>query len=633
MKKTSRNPKSSISGIMPYTKTPGLTSFSSLWSIKHALNTEQVGHTGTLDSFAEGLLVVLTGSLTHLVPHITEFTKTYQAVVCFGKETDTLDPTGNVIKTSKAPDQDSLKNIIPSFTGALLQVPPVYSAIHVNGKRASNAARGGQEVKLESRQIFIYNLSLLDFKEAGDDDPCSYALLEITCSKGTYIRALARDIAKALGSCSYLCALRRTQVGPFKLEDAACYTSLKPFTIENGIANSEFFFAQKKEYENKKPEKKTVTDSDQTVADIQSHLLTFTPEIAALCGFRSDRLKAEYEASYLNGRPLKTKMFSWIHNPSQEEKSPFFNEKEIAVFYEDGSFAGMMVQQDFKLSYGFVVPKEKASMKMKVFSWKQLMDGAFPVEWIKKGTAISVGSFDGFHAGHQSLLDADQADKDLVPGIVTFKSSYRASEDGYEGDIITSEQKIEYLENKNLSFAILIDFSPDFSRMDGNIFVDLLCSRCGLSLLVEGLDFRCGYKGAMDVEHLKVASKTKGFLFNVVDDVAIDGIRVSSSRIREALSTSDFVTAQKLLLRPFSYNARGLSLRQSSSNSDGMDWFDGQRNTRQILPRDGSYDVVVHYEDLVLHTSCMIRNENISLLLPTQNVADKVREIQFIGQR
>ena len=158
MKKTSKNPKSSITGIMPFTKTPGLTSFSSLWSIKHALNTDKVGHTGTLDSFAEGLLVVLTGSLTHLVPHITEFTKTYQAVVCFGKETDTLDPTGNFIKDAVAPDCESLKDILPSFKGALLQVPPVYSAIHVNGKRASNAARGGQEVKLDSRQIFIYEL-------------------------------------------------------------------------------------------------------------------------------------------------------------------------------------------------------------------------------------------------------------------------------------------------------------------------------------------------------------------------------------------------------------------------------------------------------------------------------------------
>ena len=633
MKKSSGNPKPLISGILPYTKTPGLTSFSSLWSIKHALNTDKVGHTGTLDSFAEGLLVVLTGSLTHLVPHITEFTKTYQAVVCFGKETDTLDPTGTFIKNSKAPDQESLKNIIPSFTGALLQVPPVYSAIHVNGKRASNAARGGQEVKLESRQIFIYNLSLIDFKEADDEDPCSYALLEITCSKGTYIRALARDIAAKLGSCAYLCALRRTQVGPFKLEDAACYSSLKPFTIQNGMENAEYFFSRKKQLENEKPQKNHLVDSDTTVADIQSHLMTFTPEIASLCGFRSDKLKPEFESSYLNGRPLKPKMFSWISEAPQEEKSPYYNEREIAVFYDDSSFAGMMVQEDFKLSYGFVVPKERACKKMRLFTWKQIMDGAFPVEWKKKGTAISVGSFDGFHRGHQRLIDEVMSAKGLVPGIVTFTSSYRASEEGYQGDIITSRQKTDYLENKNLSFAILIDFSPEFSRIEGDAFIDILRSKCGLSLLAEGNDFRCGYKGTMDVSQLKALSESEGFSFHAVDDVIVEGSRASSSRVREAVLASDFTAVPKLLLRPFAYDAQSLNFCRTSTGQDEMDWFEADAVSGQILPKDSSYDAAVFYEDLVLHTACMISGRKISLLLPSQNVADKVREIQFIGQR
>ncbi|MBO7637412.1 MAG: tRNA pseudouridine(55) synthase TruB, partial [Treponema sp.] len=548
MKKSSRNPKPLISGILPFTKTPGLTSFSSLWSIKHALNTDKVGHTGTLDSFAEGLLVVLTGSLTHLVPHITAFTKTYQAVVCFGKETDTLDPTGNLIKEAGAVDLESLERVLPSFKGALLQVPPVYSAIHVNGKRASNSAREGQDVRLESRQIFIYDISLLDFKAADENDSSSYALLEINCSKGTYIRALARDIATKLGSCAYLCALRRTKVGPFNLEDAACYSSLKPFTIQYGRENAEFF-SRKKAEEGQKREKKTVTDSDTTVADIQSHLMTFTPEIASLCGFRSDKLKPEFESSYLNGRPLKPKMFSWIFNPDQEERPPFFNEREIAVFYPDSSFAGMMVQEDFKLSYGFVVPKEKAGKKMRLFTWKQITDGAFPLEWIKRGSAISVGSFDGFHRGHQRLIDEVLSAKDLVPGIVTFTSSYRASEEGYQGDIITSRQKIDYLENKNLSFAILIDFSPEFSRIEGNAFIEILCSKCGLSLLAEGNDFRCGYKGTMDVGQLKALSESEGFSFHAVDDAIVEGSRASSSRVREAILASDFTAVQKLLLR------------------------------------------------------------------------------------
>ena len=238
--------KNKVSGVMLYAKTPGITSFSSLWSIKHALKTEKVGHTGTLDSFAEGLLVVLSGNLTHLVPHITSFTKTYQAVVCFGKETDTLDPTGDVVKTGAAVSKEQIEVALKKFTGAVLQVPPVYSALHVDGKRASDLVRGGNEIHLESRQVFVYKNELLDFKESSENDACSYALLEIVCSKGTYIRALARDIAYSLGTCAHLCALRRTKVGPFELKDAACFGELKEFSIENGIQNA-FYFQNEKE--------------------------------------------------------------------------------------------------------------------------------------------------------------------------------------------------------------------------------------------------------------------------------------------------------------------------------------------------------------------------------------------------
>lgn len=116
--------------------------------------------------------------------------------------------------------------MLPSFTGALLQTPPVYSAVHVGGKRASDMARTGKAVTMESRQVFVYSNTMLDYRAASDSDPCSYALLEIVCSKGTYIRALARDIAQACGTCAHLSALRRTSVGPFKLEDAACVSML-----------------------------------------------------------------------------------------------------------------------------------------------------------------------------------------------------------------------------------------------------------------------------------------------------------------------------------------------------------------------------------------------------------------------
>ena len=129
---------SGVSGIVLLEKKAGKTSFSSLSVVKRALSTSKVGHTGTLDSFASGLLVVLVGKLTHLVPHITNFSKRYSALIEFGTETDTLDPTGTVVKTGGFPAEAQVREELASFVGEQGQIPPAYSALHVDGKRASD---------------------------------------------------------------------------------------------------------------------------------------------------------------------------------------------------------------------------------------------------------------------------------------------------------------------------------------------------------------------------------------------------------------------------------------------------------------------------------------------------------------
>ena len=493
--------KNKVSGVMLYAKTPGITSFSSLWSIKHALKTEKVGHTGTLDSFAEGLLVVLSGNLTHLVPHITSFTKTYQAVVCFGKETDTLDPTGDVVKTGVAASKEQIEVALKKFTGAVLQVPPVYSALHVDGKRASDLVRGGNEIRLESRQVFIYKNELLDFKEPSENDACSYALLEIVCSKGTYIRALARDIASSLGTCAHLCALRRTKVGSFELKDAACFCELKEFSIENGIQNAIYFQKEKEKihlpFEQKI--KKRREDSAEKIQDIRNHFLLFSQKLASLCGFSCDILKPEFEKSYLNGRPLSQKMFDIASCGNVEN--------EIAVFYSSGNFAGIICKnKDSRLSYGFVVPPEKKEFK--VFSWNEFCSLNFPIEWKSKGCALTVGSFEAVHAGHVALIKTAVAQKNFVSGIITFSSQIK--NDG-TGSIFTLEQRLEFFKELGLDFAVVIDFTQDFSKIEGDDFIETLISVCGMKFLVEGSDFKCGYKGLLNMEELEKISQKKNF--------------------------------------------------------------------------------------------------------------------------
>ena len=147
-------------GIVLLAKKPGLTSFSSLHSIKKALGTSKVGHTGTLDSFAQGLLVVCTGRLTRLAGNITEFDKSYEAVIKFGEETDTLEYTGNIIKTAPLPTLEVLKEAISKYTGNIMQSPPSFSAVHVNGKRASDLAREGKAVELPPRPVTIFNAEI-----------------------------------------------------------------------------------------------------------------------------------------------------------------------------------------------------------------------------------------------------------------------------------------------------------------------------------------------------------------------------------------------------------------------------------------------------------------------------------------
>ena len=152
------------SGFVLFAKRPGMTSFSSLFTIKHALKTKKVGHTGTLDSFAEGLLVVCVGSATRLASRITAFDKEYEAVISFGKETDTLDPEGTVIKEKDLPSENQLKDALKHFSGEIFQKPPDFSAIHVNGKRASDLVRSGVSVEIPTRKVFIYQSELLETK-------------------------------------------------------------------------------------------------------------------------------------------------------------------------------------------------------------------------------------------------------------------------------------------------------------------------------------------------------------------------------------------------------------------------------------------------------------------------------------
>ncbi len=217
---------SEANGIILLKKTSGLTSFKALSGIKrvlkeHSGNKVKVGHTGTLDQFASGLLVVLSGKYTRLNQIFSGFDKKYSAVIKFGETTETLDPEGAVIGTGLIPDLTLITEKIETFKGSIEQIPPKYSAVHVNGKRAYKMALKGQEVNIPSRKVYIYSFEVTSWQSP-------FLSVDIHCSKGTYIRSLARDLGQSCGTCAYLTELKRTEVGPFSLNDAVSETEFNP---------------------------------------------------------------------------------------------------------------------------------------------------------------------------------------------------------------------------------------------------------------------------------------------------------------------------------------------------------------------------------------------------------------------
>jgi tRNA pseudouridine55 synthase len=175
----------------------------------------KVGHGGTLDPLASGVLPIALGEATKLCGRMLDATKAYDFTIRFGEETDTLDAEGQVIATSDViPTREQVEAVLPRFTGEIEQVPPAYSALKIDGKAAYERARAGEQVEMKSRQCTIHALSVRNTTGSAE------VTLSATVSKGTYIRSLARDIAHALGSVGHVSYLRRTRAGPFALEQA-----------------------------------------------------------------------------------------------------------------------------------------------------------------------------------------------------------------------------------------------------------------------------------------------------------------------------------------------------------------------------------------------------------------------------
>lgn len=226
-----------MNGIISIYKSQGMTSHDVVYKVRRILQTKKIGHTGTLDPIAEGVLPLTIGQGTKISQFIVEKEKEYIAELSFGIKTDSYDRTGQIIgQDDKKVTEDELKKTLLLFTGEIEQVPPIYSAIKVDGKKLYEYAREQIEVEIKARKIFIQEIELLHFE-------FPIAKIRVACSKGTYIRSLCNDIGESLGTFAHMTSLVRTRSGPFHLHKAINLEQLEalsPKEIEQHLYPMDF---------------------------------------------------------------------------------------------------------------------------------------------------------------------------------------------------------------------------------------------------------------------------------------------------------------------------------------------------------------------------------------------------------
>ena len=236
-----------MDGIIIINKTKGCTSHDIVYKIKKMLN-EKVGHTGTLDPMAEGVLPILVGKVTLASKYFIHHDKKYIVELQLGTKTDTADGEGKIVKQQPVNKEilttKNIEKILQSFVGKQEQIPPIYSAIKINGKKLYEYARKGQEIELKPRKIEIYNIKLINYSV--EEKQIKF---EVFCGKGTYIRSLCEDIAIKFGTVGYMKSLKRIQVGDFKIEDSITIDELNNIIQKNELDKTKTIITLEKLFE------------------------------------------------------------------------------------------------------------------------------------------------------------------------------------------------------------------------------------------------------------------------------------------------------------------------------------------------------------------------------------------------
>lgn len=564
-----------MEGMLNILKPPGMTSHDVVDFIRKIYNIRKVGHTGTLDPDAAGILPVCVGNATKFVSYLLEHDKRYRFEITFGFTTDTLDKSGKIVKSGpvRILREEELRQVLNEFKGKIKQIPPMYSAKKIKGKKLYEYAREGKTIDIPPIEVTIYDIELVEY------EPPYRVLIDVKCSKGTYVRALVRDICEKLNMPGYMSMLIRTEVGAFKIEDA--YT-LEEIREKKVLLQPIDKFIELPSVQLNKMEAEKILKGQfiQNRYPIETSLLKLYDNNGKFLGI-----------GILERNKIRPKRLLWGGNDNlqivyESNASKYKEAKVIAL----GNFDGVHIGHQELIKQAIALSKEN-NLASAVFTFKQ----------------------------HTSKI----LTPDKQPELIT-----------------TYQKKVEILKQFNLDYGIFFDFTESFSKLTAEEFIKkILVELLNIKIAVVGHNYRFGYKALGNVDTLKKYSKIYSYKVYVVPPVIREGIVVSSSYIRELIKSGKVEEANSLLGRFFPLQGKVIH-GQEIGRKLGFPTANLQISEDLVLPKAGVYVTRVKIEDKFyiavtnVGSKPTFGGKSISvesyILDYNENLYDKYLEVEFI---
>ena len=565
-----------MDGILVLAKPPGPTSHDMVALIRRLSGARRVGHGGTLDPFAAGVLPVFLGLATRLVEYHMGDDKAYRATVCFGASSPTDDRDGELVPSGRpGPTRETAEAALASFRGPIEQRPPAFSALKVGGRRAYQLARQGVALELAPRAVKINRLELVEWDGSDPDRPT--AVLEVECGAGTYIRSLARDLGERLGCGAYLGALTRTRSGPFRLEDARSLdvvraaaknpTALAALTLpmDAGLEGipvaplTDEEVAAASRGQQVRPDHKPQVEQGATI-----RLLDPRQELVGIGSWRAGRIVPE-------------KMF--VVPPSVGGSNTVASAAAPAKAAESGG------RGEPRLQYARAgVPHE-------------VIAGVDELSPELGRLYVAVGVFDGLHRGHLYLLRELRhaaARAGARPAVITFDAHPEEVVLGLAPALLCDpDERLVRLAAAGAEVTVVQHFDHSLRTTTYQDFVARIRDHVDLAGFVMTPDAAFGYERQGTPEALAALGKQKGFEVTVVHSLLLDGEQVRSSEIRRSVASGDLAAARRMLGRPISVTGRVVEEAGLPDGAGVSDRITLRFDVPVVLPPAGRYSVLV----------------------------------------